>query len=209
MKKITCFLLASIIVAISSCSPEDSINRSEDQYSLEEFTSKHISISKDLFTLLANENPSNVHVLARNFYSVTSETELTMAIKSANILHQQKLLELYNELKSNNDHFISSNSSFYNLSEEDRRKQISAEIDKNIIKNGNDSQARLSCAGTRGIAENRCLRNYAIANASAAIGGVFSGGIGLVVGWAIASAVFINCLEEATSDYNTCVANEQ
>ncbi|MGJ8591126.1 MAG: hypothetical protein ACSHXF_01180 [Aquaticitalea sp.] len=179
-----------------------------NKLTLQQFVTNHLAINQNIFALIKNEQNMNLSLLTEtNIERATNENELKQIFIDANFTQQADLFNLAEQIRANIQVFVSSNPAFYKLSETERNSLFIQEIDRQLEFQEESTSSRLTCAGNRGRAENRCLRNYSIQSGVAVVVGAATAGFGWLVGWGAASGMFIWCLEDAQSDYEDCIAN--
>lgn len=200
---LSCFL--AFLILFSSCQKTDESIESKLQHiSLEEFTAKHLSLSKSIFELIRQEDNVDSELLANRIEKVNSKEELLKILKDSNVSNHNELGELFEQLVTNNQMFINSNPQFFNLEEQERISIITSKINE-LSDNDYASKNRLGpCEDARATAENRCSRNFAIATGVAFASGLVSLGWGTLIGWGAAWAMVTLCLNDAGNDYLDC-----
>lgn len=213
MKKIILFLILIAIIGVSfnSCN-RDTIDqvKTEQTLSVDNFVAKHLEITSRIHHILSEKylNDKNFILDGNKINKFTTQEELDSYLESIGFDNSIKI-EFINLLKEEINLYkkLDSNPSFSNLENSEKEKLISNKITLFQEKTNNNSSnfiASRSCAQQWNVEIDRCERNYALETRLSIIGGIFSGGVGGLIGFAGATAHWTFCIKDARDDYYDC-----
>ena len=213
MKKITLFLILIAIIGVSfnSCN-RDTIDqvKTEQTLNVDDFVAKHLEITSRIHHILSEKylNDKNFILDGNKINKFTTQEELDSYLESIGFDNSIKI-EFINLLKEEINLYkkLDSNPNFSNLDNNEKEKLISNKIilfQEKTIKNSSISIASRSCVQQWNVEIDRCERNYALETGLSIVGGIFSGGVGGLIGFAGATAHWTFCIKDARDDYYDC-----
>lgn len=214
LKTIQNFALCLVILAITSCTAEKDLPESSSlNENLKKFADRHISISKEIITLVNNENELNFDNFPySDVQSFQNEGKYKLALANTGMTRYEEMYNLLLRQNQNATEFIANNKDFTLLKQETRTILITDAINSAIINNPQSSpdtkykntQSRLSCNQQYTMDREDCAED-ALINWGILAGGCWFGtpaacGVGAVGVLAISA----NCSRRAKRDLQLC-----
>ncbi|EJL72443.1 hypothetical protein [Chryseobacterium populi] len=178
-----------------------------DNQTLSGYVKNQLAIQSGIKVILDSEVNADFSLIQSRISSVTTVEELEALYKEAKIERFNDLISSYTSMADNTQAFRNANPEFYSrYTEEQRTAMLTQEIDLQLnYREESALTARRNCHTEFTSASRRCMRNFAIEVGMSAVGGIFTGGAGAVVGGAAATVHMVVCNSDADSDYHGCV----
>ncbi|WP_395061108.1 hypothetical protein [Flavobacterium sp.] len=206
MKDIFFGLFATILVSSFSFGQNTTI-----QQNLTDYTNASLKNDIEIVTkLYANKDLKLEKSFQDKLTNCKTETELNNLLINNNIKNSNELILLIKKGEDLTNDFRKQNPNFYNTDEDKRLKMFNESFEtsfnnsdfKDVIANNSTTRG---CYGQWQVAVSRCNRNFAITGAGAVIAAGLTGGIGGLIGGAIACTNLWFCKSDALDDYNSCI----
>lgn len=208
-KKVSIISILLIIISFFtfSCNREES---KSENLSIDSFAERHVQLTNKIYDILSNKylNDKNFIFNGDIITKFKNEKELDDYLLKIGFNENEKteFLSLMREDKILLNKFSIENEEFKTLDKISKEKIIFSKIDfynEKINPISNNITAR-SCAEQWNVDISRCKRNYALETGLSIIGGIATGGVGGLIGFAGATAHWTFCLKDARDDYYDC-----
>lgn len=227
MKKIISICLITYLLLLS-CDYSSNLNQFEDykkstesfnikqkkEDALKEFAKKHISISKEIISILKKSEKSITFDDNSYFqiYQLKTEREVLIFFKNKGINDPNFLITNLKKLEANYNLLMSSCSEFAKLSNNQKTSEIEKYLDEEINNDNffydlNSQNSRISCQGQYKLDIERCKRNQAIGLGFSFVTGLLTGSVGGWLGAAASTTAYHYCVQDAIQDLNNCRDN--
>ncbi|MEY8761682.1 hypothetical protein [Chryseobacterium tongliaoense] len=174
---------------------------------LPDYVKNQLAIQAEIKAILDSEPNADHFLIQSRINSVTTVDELETLYKEAKIVRFNDLISSYTNMADNTQAFRNANQGFYTkYTEEQRKVMLAQEIDLQLSYTEDAGvMARRNCHLEFTSASRRCMRNFVIEVGMSAIGGIFTGGAGAIIGGGAATVHMVVCNSDADSDYHGCV----
>lgn len=201
-------LLIILSLFIISCNREES---NIESITVDSYAEKHIEITNKIYNILSNKylNDENFIFDGNVITKLNNEQELDKYLLKIGFDENEKkeFLSLMKEDEMLIYNLSNHNEEFKLLDEKSKREVISSKLefyyDKTNPIRKNKLTAR-TCNEQWDVDISRCKRNYTLETGLSVVGGIFTGGVGGLIGFAGATAHWTFCLKDARDDYYDC-----
>lgn len=226
MKKNLFVVGACLLLMLQSChntddlSGQDTVVKTEsstktlsrkgetDNQTLSGYVKNQLAIQAEIKAIMDTEINADISLIQSRINSVQTVAELEALYREAKIERFNDLISLYTNMADNTQAFRNANPEFYSQYTEEKRASIlTQEIDLQLnYGEETDLTERIrNCHAEFTSATRRCMRNFAIEVGMSAVGGIFTGGAGAIIGGGAATVHMVVCNSDADSDYHGCV----
>lgn len=204
--KLSIFLSALILFVSCDVQQIDNLNEDKSNITLEEYASKHITLTNALSNLLLLEKNIDLEILENSADVFEDNKALRALLNEANIVNIDSIEDNILAIQNNTNNYLRSSSN-NSISQIEYVKIIANEIDTQLESKYEDGIffAKSSCMSRFRTAVSRCERNWYIGVAALGVSAFFTLGIGSIVGAAVVGGQLLLCHSDAQSDYDNCM----
>lgn len=199
----------ALLILFTSCSSNEG-NVSESLYQrsnvdISKFARYHYELSK-LLKIKVEEN-QNIDFDKLVVDVINDEVETPSGLTQAQQIEYQEIIDILFEMKQRAVDVVQDNPELRSFTEEEFQELLTIEIDLLILEEENLNRFG-PCEDRYETAKNRCARNWTISLGSILVIGIVTGGAGWLASGS-ATGIFILCLEDAASDLEDCLNEEE